>query len=238
MKKEIVISLVLHLIFFSAFLFFGYPTNRVEGYPRIYQVGLVSLPHAGGGKKLSGDKAAVTKETSLKKAEQGISVKEITKVQKPGKIEKTIKKEDEKAGKGDEEIKKEEKTKTEQMSDETGEGGYGSGDVIGEGVGFADVEGAGFGSNYYVDVMRTKIAEYWRNPVRGATSVIRSTIYYKIKKNGKIFDAFIEKPSGLELFDQAALRSVLSADPLPPLPSEYTGQELGVHLEFEYIPGR
>ncbi len=238
MKKEIIISLILHLVFFSAFLFFGYPTNRVEGYPRIYQVGLVSLPRAGGGKRVSGGSATVAKETPSKKAEQGIAVKEIKKVQKPSKIEKTIKKEEEKAGKGEEEIKKEEKPKTEQMGEETGEGGYGTGDVIGEGVGFADVEGAGFGSNYYVDVMRTKIAEYWRNPVRGATSVIRSTIYYKIKKNGKIVDAFIEKPSGLELFDQAALRSVLSADPLPPLPSEYTGQELGVHLEFEYIPGR
>ncbi|MGB2696965.1 MAG: TonB family protein [Candidatus Zixiibacteriota bacterium] len=238
MKKEIIISLILHLGFLSAFLLFGYPTSRVEGYPRVYQVGLVSLPRAEGGGKASGSKATVTKKTSPKKAEEGISVKEVKKVQKPGKIEKTIKKEDEKAGNEDKEIKKEEKPDIGQTGEGIGEGDYGTGDVIGEGVGFADVEGAGFGSNYYVDVMRTKIAEYWRNPIRGATSVIRSTIYFKIKKDGKIADAFIEKPSGLNLFDQAALRSVLSAGPLPPLPSEYTGKELGVHLEFEFIPGR
>ena len=238
MKKEIIISLILHVGFLSAILLFGYPTNRVQGYPQVYQVGLVSLPRAGGGVQASGGKATVTKKITPKKAEEGISVKEVKKVQKPGKTEKTIKKDNQKTGKKDKEIKKEEKPEIEKTGEGIGDGDYGVGDVIGEGVGFADVEGAGFGSNYYVDVMRTKIAEYWRNPVRGATSVIRSTIYFKIKKDGKIFDAFIEKPSGLNLFDQAALRSVLSADPLPPLPTEYTGKELGVHLEFEYIPGR
>ena len=230
MKKEIIISLILHIGFLSAILLFGYPTNRVQGYPQVYQVGLVSLPRAAGGGRASGVKEAVTKKVSPEKTEEGIAVKEVKKVQKPGKFEKTIKK--------DEEIKKEEQPDFDRTGEGTGEGDYGIGDVIGDGVGFADVEGAGFGSNYYVDVMRTKIAEYWRNPVRGATSVIRSTIYFKIKRNGKIHDAFIERPSGLNLFDQAALRSVLSADPLPPLPSEYTGEELGVHLEFEFIPGR
>lgn len=235
MKKEIIISLILHIGFLSAILLFGYPTNRVQGYPQVYQVGLVSLPRAAGGGKSSGGKATVTKKTTPEKAEEGIAVKE---VKKPGKVEKTIKRGDQKTGEKDKEIKKEEKPETEKTGEGIGEGDYGVGDVIGDGVGFADVEGAGFGSNYYVDVMRTKVAEYWRNPIQGATSVIRSTIYFKIKKDGSIFDAFIEKPSGLNLFDQAALRSVLSADPLPPLPSEYTGNELGVHLEFEYIPGR
>jgi len=238
MKKEIIISLILHLGFLSAILLFGYPTNRVEGYPRVYQVGLVSLPRAGGGRKVSADKATVTKKTSPKKAEEGISVKEVEKVQKQTKVEKAIKKKEEKTGTGERETKKEEEPKTEKMANEIEEEGYGVGDLIGEGVGFAQVEGVGFGSNYYVDIMRAKIAEYWRNPIRGATSVIRATIYFKIKGNGGIFDASIEKTSGLELFDQAALRSVLSADPLPPLPSEYTGEQLGVHLEFEYIPGR
>lgn len=234
MKKEVIISLILHLGFFSMILFFGYPTRRVEGYPRIYQVGLVSLPRAGGVKKISGEEATVSKGTIPKKAEEGIAMKEIKKVEKPKKTEKVTKKKEEKLGSGKDQIKKEEEPKAEQI----GEGGYGTGELIGEGVGSAELEGVGFGSNYYVDVMRVRIAEYWRNPIRGATSIIRVTIYFKIKRNGGIFDAFIEKTSGLELFDQAALRSVLSADPLPPLPSEYTGEELGVHLEFEYIPGR
>jgi outer membrane biosynthesis protein TonB len=236
MKKEIIISLILHLGFFSAFLLFGYPTHRVEGYPRVYQVGLVSLPRAGG-KKITGGKVTLSRKVSPKKAEEGISVKEVKKVEKPKKTEKITKKKEEKAGNGEEKISKEE-PKPEQTGEEIGEGGYGTGELMGEGVGAADVEGAGFGSNYYVDVMRAKIAEYWRNPIRGATAIIRTTIYFKIKRNGGIFDAVIEKTSGLELFDQAALRSVLSSDPLPPLPSEYTGEDLGVHLEFEYIPGR
>ena len=58
----------------------------------------------------------------------------------------------------------------------------------------------------------------------------------QIMKDGRIKDAKIETSSGFELFDQAALRAVLSTNPLPPLPREYTGESLGVHLEFEYSP--
>jgi TonB family protein len=232
MRKEIIISLILHLGFFSAILFFGYPTNRVEGYPRVYQVGLVSLPKAGGMKKIAGGVGQVTEKNPVKKAEEGIAIKELQKVKESKKPERITAKKEEKGGNGKDQIKKEIKPET------MGEGTYGTEGLVGEGVGSAEVEGVGFGSDYYVDIMRARIAEYWRNPVRGATSIIRSTIYFKIKRNGSMSDAFIEKTSGLELFDQAALRSVLSADPLPPLPSEYTGEELGVHLEFEYIPGR
>ncbi len=232
MRKEIIISLILHLGFFSAILFFGYPTNRVAGYPRIYQVGLVSLPRAGGMKSTSGGTSQVTKKTPAKKAEEGLAVKELQKVKKPTRTEKVAQKQEEKSG------NKEEKTKTEIEPEVTGEGSYGAEGLVGEGVGFAELEGAGFGSDYYVDIMRVRIAGYWRNPVRGATAIVRVTIFFKIKRSGDISDASVEKTSGLALFDQAALRSVLSADPLPPLPSEYTGEELGVHLEFEYIPGR
>ena len=232
MKKEIIISLILHLVFLSMVFFFGYPTRRVEGYPRVYQVGLVSLPRAGGVKKTTGGTGQVTAKPEAKKPEQGIAMKELQKSQKPREAQRVIKKKEEQERAPEDQVKKETQPG---IGEETG---YGTEEVFGEGVGYAQVEGVGFGSDYYVDVMRGRIAEYWRNPIRGATSIIRTTIYFKIRRNGSVRDALVEKTCGLELFDQAALRSVLSADPLPPLPSEYTGEELGVHLEFEYIPGR
>lgn len=232
MKKEIIISLILHVVFLSMVFFFGYPTRRVEGYPRVYQVGLVSLPRAGGMKKTTAGTGQVTAKPAVKKLKPGIAVKELQKAKKPTTKQRVTRKKEQESGTGEDQVKKE-------TQPEIGEeAGYGTEGVLGEGVGYAQVEGVGFGSDYYVDVMRGRIAEYWRNPVRGATSIIRTTIYFKIKKNGGVHEAVVEKTSGLGLFDQAALRSVLSADPLPPLPSEYTGEELGVHLEFEYIPGR
>jgi TonB family protein len=44
----------------------------------------------------------------------------------------------------------------------------------------------------------------------------------------------IEKSSGYAFFDQTALRALLSATPLPPLPAGYTDQYLGVHFGFEF----
>jgi TonB family protein len=43
----------------------------------------------------------------------------------------------------------------------------------------------------------------------------------------------IETSSGLPFVDRAALRAVMAASPLPPLPPEYAASQLGVHLIFE-----
>jgi outer membrane biosynthesis protein TonB len=37
----------------------------------------------------------------------------------------------------------------------------------------------------------------------------------------------------LPFVDRAALRAVVSSSPLPPLPTEYGGSQLGVHLKFD-----
>ncbi|PYQ53934.1 MAG: hypothetical protein DMF59_00450 [Acidobacteria bacterium] len=47
-----------------------------------------------------------------------------------------------------------------------------------------------------------------------------------------IRDAKVEDVSGNGLYDRAALRAVLEASPLPPLPFGYSGTYLGVHLKF------
>ena len=54
-------------------------------------------------------------------------------------------------------------------------------------------------------------------------------------ENGDVVDVTIELSSGVAAFDQSALRAVLSSSP-PPLPLEYTGNQLGIHLQFQYLP--
>ena len=62
---------------------------------------------------------------------------------------------------------------------------------------------------------------------------VGDVIHFRIEKDGTISDAAVERSSGLPFVDRAALRAVLSSSPLPPLPVEYAGSQLGVHLKFE-----
>ncbi len=234
MRKDIFISLILHITLFIS-LFFLPGSARQKEYPTVYRVGLVSFPKRAMAKGTGKEGTVSQTKTGSKKAEEGVALKQLKKKEEKKTKKEVIKKSTKK--------KKNGKDKKGEVSQKKGNGKSKKGEdsKIKEGVGSAEFEGLSgvgvdFGGSYYVDIMRAKIGEFWRNPIRGATSVVRTTIYFKIEKNGKIKDAIIEKSSGIELFDQAALRSVLSADPLPSLPQEYTGDILGVHLEFEYMP--
>jgi len=237
MRKDVFISLILHTTLVIALFILPGPARPRE-YPTVYRVGLVSMPKKTFAKG-TGKEETVSK-TGLKKAEEGVALKQVKKEEKkPEKKDTKKNKKKEDNGK-DKKNGKNGKDKKDKTSKKEGDGKGKEGEGSPEGVGTAEFEGApggvDFGGSYYVDVMKAKIGEFWQNPLRRATSVVRATIYFKIEKNGKIKDAVIEEPSGNQLFDNAALRSVLSADPLPPLPQEYTGEVLGVHLEFEYTP--
>lgn len=89
---------------------------------------------------------------------------------------------------------------------------------------------------YYLRVLKNKIYENWSPPVvEDATEKLQDVvIQFKILKNGEIVDSRIEKSSGIGFFDQSALRAVILASPLPPLPEEFEEEFLGVHLGFSY----
>ena len=99
-----------------------------------------------------------------------------------------------------------------------------------EGLGEATFEGGRLESPYYAGIVFAKIKSMWRNPVR--TTTLQVTIVFRILRDGQVIGAEIEVPSGNSLYDQGALRAVLSASPLPPLPTHYAGNDLTVHLNF------
>jgi TonB family protein len=78
--------------------------------------------------------------------------------------------------------------------------------------------------------MKTLIGQRWLRPQVGGT--ITATVAFVIDRDGTIRDAKNEISSGNGTFDRAALRAVLEASPLPPLPFGYNGTYLGVHLTF------
>ncbi len=116
-----------------------------------------------------------------------------------------------------------------------GEGaGTGAGGPIGAG-GNVGVSGAAFDSefqfSYYVERMIVAIGMNWFKPSQAGN--VPPVIHFRIGKDGTIAEAAVERSSGLPFVDRAALRAVLASSPLPPLPAEYGGNELGVHLKFE-----
>jgi TonB family protein len=116
----------------------------------------------------------------------------------------------------------------------SGDSGGGGGGAIGAG-GNVGVSGAAFDSDfqfsYYVERMLVAIGMNWFKPSQAGT--VSPVIHFRIEKDGTISDATLERSSGLPFVDRAALRAVVSSSPLPPLPAEYGGSQLGVHLKFD-----
>lgn len=92
------------------------------------------------------------------------------------------------------------------------------------------LEGGDFPYTFYVERMLGIIGGNWFRPEAGSRS--GATIYFVIERNGKISEVEIRETSGNSTFDRAARRAVIESSPLPPLPFQYAGSELGVHLKF------
>jgi TonB family protein len=232
MSKDIIISLSSHIVFILLLVIFVPVTAyyQIKGYPQVYRVGLISLPAGGMGVGEGEEVKSTLKE--LKQAE-GIGLKEIKTEKKKKSQTQISQKKLDLAKKSTSVLTKKGEGKVTSGKEGIGEGYEIS---LGGGLGSAFVEGGDFESPYYLNIAFGRIRENFTNPLRQTNLPIRVTVYFIIQKNGKIVESKIETPSGIAIFDQSALRAVLSADPLPPLPQEYKGGWLGIHLEFEFLP--
>lgn len=97
-------------------------------------------------------------------------------------------------------------------------------------AGVSGLEGGDFPYTIYIERMLSLIGRQWFRPDLGGTR--ETEIYFVIERDGSIHDARVEAASGSAIFDRAALRAVVEASPLPPLPFAYQGTYLGVHLTF------
>ncbi len=231
MSKDFIISLGSHIIFILLLVIFVPVTAyyQIKGYPQVYRVGLVSLPAGGLG---GGGEEVKSTLKELKQAE-GIGLKEIKTEQKKKRESKISQQKIELTKKSTPVSAKKGEGKATSAKEGAGEGHEIS---LGGGLGSAFVEGGDFESPYYLNIAFGKIRENFTNPLRQTNLPIRATVYFIIQKNGKVVESEIETSSGITIFDQSALRAVLSSNPLPPLPQEYKGEWLGIHLEFEFLP--
>ena len=101
----------------------------------------------------------------------------------------------------------------------------------------ARIEGAeALGYSYYLNVLLTRISDNWLNPYAGESKVLTATVAFVIEKDGTIREVKVEKKSGDAGYDASCERALLVIDRFPPLPPEFTGQRLRLHLEFEQKP--
>jgi TonB family protein len=98
------------------------------------------------------------------------------------------------------------------------------------GASVAGLDNPDFTYGYYVDQMLKLIQNNWVRPMVG--SGVEATIYYRIARDGRIVECRIERSSGINSFDLAALRAVQASTPMPPLPRAFRDSWLGVHLIF------
>lgn len=89
---------------------------------------------------------------------------------------------------------------------------------------------------YYLASIRNKIGSRWVPPqgVDARGRAVKTVIYFRIHKDGQISESSVESSSGYAFFDQTAMRALLAATPLPPLPAGFPDNYLGVHFGFEF----
>ena len=114
----------------------------------------------------------------------------------------------------------------------------GDGMVRRKGLGLgARLEGAeALGYSYYLNVILSRISDNWLNPYAGEAKTVTATVMFVIERDGTVRDVKIEKKSGDATYDASCERALLVLDRLPPLPPEFPGPQLKLHLEFEQKP--
>ena len=84
---------------------------------------------------------------------------------------------------------------------------------------------------WYLGRVQAKITERWTGKALPGQQPIA---VFDIARDGRVSSLAIAKTSGNSYYDQAALRAITEAMPFPPLPAEYGGTMLRVHLAFDF----
>jgi TonB family protein len=88
---------------------------------------------------------------------------------------------------------------------------------------------------WYLSRVQAKVTERWSGKALPGQQPVA---VFEINREGQVSRLAIEKSSGNSYYDQAALRAITEANPFPPLPAEFPGQTLRVHLGFNFSAER
>ena len=140
----------------------------------------------------------------------------------------------------------------------TGEGaGSGTGTGTGSGMGAGTGSGPGTGTggsptgspwgspfggpsalqsklDEYYSTLWERIRKEWTLPggLVKEKANLETIIIIVIERGGKIQKSWFEKKSGHALYDQSAMRAIKKADPLPPIPKEFSDSTFEIGIRF------
>lgn len=102
-----------------------------------------------------------------------------------------------------------------------------SGGIAG-GTGLVDATDGDFPA-WYIQQLQNRIYNNWQ---RLNSRPGRTQIYFRVRKDGGLYNIRVEIGSGNNELDQSALMAVRRSDPMPPLPPGYPADSLGVWYWF------
>ncbi len=91
-----------------------------------------------------------------------------------------------------------------------------------------------FPHSWYVAIVQNTVYQNWKIPSRlsSASPSTRSTVSFRIRRNGTLSDVVLRGSSGYTLMDRSAIEAVRSISALPPLPADYKEDSLDVLVYF------
>jgi len=91
---------------------------------------------------------------------------------------------------------------------------------------------------WYRDQIGAALKSRWHRPaLDGVRESIVVTIAFEILRDGSVRDPRIVAPSGIPSLDRSALRAVIEASPLPPLPPGWSEPSVTTRANFRWYPG-
>jgi outer membrane biosynthesis protein TonB len=255
-KRALVVSISFHLALFLLILLSPYfPKSQKKG--MIHYVNVISFPGGGGGSPGGGTRTEEKlADTTVPQRETLRDLTTAQKLQQESPTALRFPVDNPKREKSQPSEKKAVIHKTQKPPEggapNTPGGGdskTGSGGGTGVRIGIGSGPGGGFGSElssqiglsnfpftYYLQTIHGKISGNWYTSQvsPGVTGDFRTVVYFKIFRNGEISPLEIRESSRIRSLDLSARRAIQSSAPFPPLPRDYEGDFLGIHLIFEH----
>ncbi len=121
--------------------------------------------------------------------------------------------------------------KKQSASNESKSSTGGTGDTHTSGISTGLTTDEAFPHGYYLELVEKKIEAMFSPPIR--TPGLETDLHFVLERTGRATEIKVQKSSGNAMFDQAAMRAVLSANPLPPLPGDFGASTLGILYIFK-----
>lgn len=96
-----------------------------------------------------------------------------------------------------------------------------------------EVPGASTAMSHYFGLIQAKISKMWTAPpVDVSGQSLRVVVRFRLHRSGTVTAVVVEQSSGNGYYDDAGLRAVKAAQPLPPFPPEFAEQSFEAHFSF------